>query len=81
MTSQYRPHGRWKTSTPSFMRWTVHPPNVVKTTVFVDGTDNYDAINRVYDEYMSKPYSTRSAIEVSDLSINIGVKIEVVASY
>ncbi|SFR67139.1 endoribonuclease L-PSP [Halogeometricum rufum] len=53
---------------------------VVKTTVFVTDMSDYDAINEVYEEYVSEPYPARSAVEVADLPIDIGVEIEVVAS-
>lgn len=54
--------------------------DVVKTTVFVRDMRYYDDINDVYGEYMSDPYPARSAVEVDDLPIDIGVEIEVVAS-
>jgi reactive intermediate/imine deaminase len=53
---------------------------VVKTTVFVTDMSDYDAVNEVYEEYVSEPYPARSAVEVADLAIDIGVEIEVVAS-
>ncbi|WP_137287780.1 Rid family detoxifying hydrolase [Halorussus salinisoli] len=54
--------------------------DVVKATIFVTDMDNYDRINSVYSEYMSDPYPARSAVEVADLPIDIGVEIEVIAS-
>ncbi len=54
--------------------------DVVKSTVFVTDMDDYDTINEVYGEYMTEPYPARSAVQVSDLPIDIGVEIEVVAS-
>lgn len=54
--------------------------NVVKATVFVTDMSNYDAVNEVYGEYMSEPYPARSAVEVADLPIDIGVEIEVIAT-
>ncbi|WP_117595517.1 MULTISPECIES: Rid family detoxifying hydrolase [Haloprofundus] len=54
--------------------------SVVKATVFVTDMANYDAVNEVYGEYMSDPYPARSAVEVADLPIDIGVEIEVVAT-
>ena len=53
---------------------------VVKTTVFVQDMDNYDAINEVYEEHFSTPYPARSAVEVADLPIDIDIEIEVIAS-
>ena len=54
--------------------------DVVKATVFVTDMSNYDAVNEVYAEYMSEPFPARSAVEVTDLPVDIGVEIEVVAS-
>jgi 2-iminobutanoate/2-iminopropanoate deaminase len=54
--------------------------DVVKATVFVRDMRNYAAVNEVYGEYMSEPYPARSAVEVDDLPVDIGVEIEVVAS-
>lgn len=54
--------------------------DVVKATVFVTDMDTYDTVNGVYDEYMSDPFPARSAVEVADLPIDIGVEIEVIAS-
>ena len=54
--------------------------DVVKTTVYVRDMDNYDRINEVYAEQFSPPYPARSAVEVSDLPVDIGVEIEVEAS-
>ena len=53
---------------------------VVKANVYVTDMDDYDAVNDVYAEYMSEPFPARCAVEVSDLPIDIGVEIEVVAA-
>ncbi|MFC6993458.1 Rid family detoxifying hydrolase [Haladaptatus sp. GCM10025707] len=53
--------------------------DVVKATVFVRDMADYAAINEVYGEYMTAPYPARSAVEVADLPIDIGVEIEVIA--
>ena len=53
--------------------------NVCKATVFIQDMSNYEAINEVYGEYMSEPYPARSAIQVEDLPVDIGVEIEVIA--
>lgn len=53
---------------------------VVKSTVFVTDMSDYEAVNDVYAEYMNDPYPARSAVEVADLPIDIGVEIEVVAT-
>lgn len=54
--------------------------DVVKATVFVQNMADYDAINDVYGDYMTEPYPARSAIQVEDLPVDIGVEIEVIAS-
>ncbi|RQG93545.1 RidA family protein [Natrarchaeobius chitinivorans] len=53
--------------------------DVVKATVFVQDMDNYDAINGVYEQYLSAPYPARSAVQVEDLPVDIGVEIEIIA--
>lgn len=53
--------------------------DVVKATVFLTDMDNYEAVNEVYAEYMNEPFPARSAVEVRDLPIDIGVEIEVIA--
>ncbi|WP_227379473.1 Rid family detoxifying hydrolase [Haladaptatus halobius] len=53
--------------------------DVVKATVFVTDMDNYEAVNKVYAKHMSNPFPARSAVQVSDLPIDIGVEIEVIA--
>jgi len=53
--------------------------DTVKTTVFLTDIDTFDAVNDVYRDFMSEPYPARSAVEVSDLAIDIGVEIEAIA--
>ncbi|NKE36097.1 RidA family protein [Natronococcus sp. JC468] len=53
--------------------------NVVKADVYVTDMGDYDAVNEAYAEYVSEPYPARCAVEMSDLPIDIGVEIEVVA--
>lgn len=53
---------------------------MVKTRVFVRDMDDYDEINDVYAESFSPPYPARSAVEVADLPVDIGVEIEVKAT-
>jgi reactive intermediate/imine deaminase len=54
--------------------------DIVKATVFVTDMENYDAVNEVYADFVDAPYPARSAVEVADLPVDIGVEIEVVAS-
>lgn len=53
--------------------------DVVKATVFLTDMDTYDEVNEVYAEYLDEPYPARSAVEVSDLPVEQGVEIEVMA--
>lgn len=54
--------------------------NTVKATVFVTDMHDYDTINEVYQEYFSDPHPARSAVQVVELPIDIGVEIEVIAT-
>lgn len=52
---------------------------VMKATVFLTDMDAYDAVNEIYGQRFTAPYPARSAVEVSDLPVDIGLEIEVVA--
>lgn len=54
--------------------------NVLKATVFVGDMSDYDAVNEVYAERMSDPFPARSAVEVGEFPVDIGIEIEVVAT-
>ena len=54
--------------------------NIVKTTVYLNDVDQFEAFNEVYAEYVSEPKPARSAFEVADLAIDIAVEIDVVAA-
>jgi reactive intermediate/imine deaminase len=53
--------------------------DIVKTNVYVTDMSNYNRVNGVYNEFFSDPYPARSAVEVSDLPVDIGVEIEAIA--
>lgn len=53
--------------------------DIVKATVFVTDMDDYEAVNEVYAEQTGAPFPARSAVEVADLPVDIGVEIEVIA--
>lgn len=53
--------------------------DIVKATVFVTNMDDYEAVNEVYAEWTGEPFPARSAVEVADLPVDIGVEIEVIA--
>ena len=54
--------------------------NVLKATVYVGDMDDYGAVNDAYAEYMSEPFPARSAVEVGEFPVDVGVEIEVVAT-
>lgn len=54
--------------------------DVVKANVYLTDMANYEEVNGVYREYVSRPFPARTAVEVSDLPVDIEVEIEVVAA-
>jgi 2-iminobutanoate/2-iminopropanoate deaminase len=54
--------------------------SAVKATVFLTDMDEFDEFNEVYSEFVDEPRPARSAVEVSDLAIDIAVEIEMVAA-
>lgn len=54
--------------------------NVLNATVYVGDMDDYAAVNDVYAEYMSEPFPARSAVEVGEFPVDVGVEVEVVAT-
>lgn len=53
--------------------------DVVKTTVYLDDMDNYDAMNEVYGEFFVDEPPARVCIEAARLPNDIGVEIEAIA--
>lgn len=53
--------------------------DVVKTTIFVTGFEDYGVINQVYGDYFSKPYPARSTVKVAGLLLDARVEIEAIA--
>lgn len=53
--------------------------DIVKATVFVTDMDDYEAVNEIYAEHTGEPFPARSAVQVADLPVDIGVEIEVIA--
>lgn len=54
--------------------------NVLKATVYLGDMDDYAAVNEVYAEYLAEPYPARSAVEVGEFPVDVGIEIEVVAT-
>ena len=53
--------------------------DIVKTTVYLDDMDNYDAMNEVYREYFDEHPPARVCIEAARLPNDIRIEIEAVA--
>lgn len=54
--------------------------SVVKATVYLGDMADYAAVNEVYAEYLTEPYPARSAVEVGEFPVDVGIEIEVVAT-
>lgn len=55
--------------------------HVVKTLVFLDDMDKFQAFNAVYGEYFSENPPARSCVEAARLPGDIQVEIEVIAAF
>ncbi|WMT41595.1 RidA family protein [Paenibacillus sp. D2_2] len=53
--------------------------HVIKTTVFLDDMNDFQAVNEVYATFFAEPYPARSAVQVAKLPKNGLVEIEVIA--
>lgn len=53
--------------------------DVVKATVYLGNMNDFNAMNKVYNEFFVEPYPARVAIEVAKLPKDAKVEIEVVA--
>ncbi|WP_135821498.1 Rid family detoxifying hydrolase [Halostella litorea] len=54
--------------------------DVLKTTVYMDDIDDFEAMNEAYEEYFLDNPPARSAVEVAALPKGVGVEIEAIAS-
>lgn len=57
----------------------LHLENVVKTTIFLDSIDSFQAVNEVYGSYFSTHKPARSCVEVAAIPKGALVEIEVIA--
>lgn len=51
----------------------------VKTTVFIQNTDDFAKVNEIYGEYFAEPYPARSCVEVSRLPKGVLIEVEAIA--
>ena len=54
--------------------------DVLKTTVFLDDIDDFDAFNEAYGEYFDENPPARSAVEVGNVPKGAAVEIEAIAT-
>ncbi len=54
--------------------------DVLKTTVFLDDIDDYDAVNDIYETFFDGDPPARSAVEVGSLPAGAAVEIEAIAA-
>ena len=50
----------------------------VKLTVYLKDLENFSTVNSVMEKYLSKPYPSRAAVEVSRLPKDVEVEIDAV---
>lgn len=53
--------------------------NVVKTTVFLADINDFAEMNKVYGEFFTQPYPSRSAVQVAKLPKDAPLEIECIA--
>jgi len=54
--------------------------HIIKTSIFITDLNNFDLVNKAYEEYFSTPYPARSCVEVPRLPKDALVEIEVIAA-
>lgn len=55
--------------------------NVVKTTIFLKDMNHFSRVNKIYGEYFTGQFPTRSCVEVSRLPKDAAIEIEAIAFY
>jgi 2-iminobutanoate/2-iminopropanoate deaminase len=53
--------------------------NVVKMSIFLKDMQDYEVVNRIYNNYVSEPYPARETIEVGALPKNVNIEISAIA--
>lgn len=54
--------------------------SVIQVTVYLTDMANYEEVNEAYAARFSEPYPARTAVEVSDLPVDIEVELSVIAA-
>ena len=53
--------------------------NVIKVTIFLKNIEDFQTVNKIYEEYFAKTRPARSCVEVSCLPKNAQIEIELIA--
>jgi 2-iminobutanoate/2-iminopropanoate deaminase len=53
--------------------------DIVKTTIFLVDLREFEAVNRIYGEYLRAPYPARSTVQVAALPRGARIEIEALA--
>lgn len=53
--------------------------NVLKTTVFLKNMEDFQGMNKIYEEFFKENYPARSTVEVKKLPKDVLVEIEAIA--
>lgn len=54
--------------------------DVLKVTLYIDDIDTFDAVDEIYGDFFDEPYPSRTAFEVADLAVDVGIEIDVIAA-
>lgn len=54
--------------------------NIIKTTIFLEDLENFNAVNAAYENFFTQPYPARSCVEVRRLPKDCKIEIEVIAA-
>lgn len=53
--------------------------HVLKATVYLADMNNFQAFNKIYQDYFNDSYPARTAIEISKLPMDASIEIEMIA--
>ena len=53
--------------------------NAVKVTIYLDNMDDFAAVNGIYEQYFTRDFPARTAIEVARLPLDALIEIEAIA--
>lgn len=53
--------------------------HIVKTTIFLQDLNDFEAVNKIYAEYFQQPYPARSTVEAAKLPKGARLEIDAIA--